>query len=81
MRAPCRSEDVVDSFFLHVFPVAAEGFDNLDFNFSNRGIIDSQRCAVAVELPDYDIASIRTGQYGHSDEGQIWTVEFGLASG
>ena len=88
VRAPCRSEDVTDPFFLHIFPVAAEdlpadriatGFDNFDFVFGTRGIVDSQRCAIEVKLPDYDIVSIRTGQYKYSDESQIWKSEFGLA--
>ena len=87
VRAPCRSEDVANPFFLHIFPVAAEdlpadrtatGFDNFDFVFSTRGIVDSQRCAIEVGLPDYDIASIRTGQYRYSDESQIWKSEFDL---
>ena len=88
-RTPCRSEDVSHPFFLHIFPVSAEdlprertvsGFDNLDFNFGDHGIIDSQRCAIVVELPDYDIASIRTGQFT-DDESQNWMGEFDLAGG
>ena len=88
-RAPCRSEDVIPSFFLHIYPINAEdlpehrattGFDNLVFGFGDRGIIDYQRCAIVVELPDYDIASIRTGQL--TDDGdRIWTGEFDLAGG
>ena len=88
VRTPCRSEDVIAPFFLHIFPVTVEdlpgdrpafGFDNLDFDFSDRGLISSQRCAIAIDLPEYDIASIRTGQFTDS-EGQIWTGEFDLAS-
>ena len=90
VRAPCQSEDVIDPFLLHVFPVVVEdlpadraafGFDNFNFafGFGTRGIVDSQRCAIVVELPDYDIASIRTGQYRYSDESQIWKSEFDLA--
>ena len=60
VRAPCRSEDIIPPFFLHIYTTS--GFENLDFVFGDRGIIDSQRCAIVVELPDYDIASIRTGQ-------------------
>ena len=89
VRTPCRSEDVSNPFFLHIFPVATEdlpgdrpvfGFDNLDFDFGDRGIIDSQRCATIIELPDYDIASIRTGQFT-DDESQNWMGEFDLAGG
>lgn len=89
VRAPCRSEDVTDRFFLHIFPDDVEdlpgdrpafGFDNLDYDFGDRGLISSQRCAIEIELPDYDIASIRTGQFT-DDEGPIWTGEFDLADG
>ena len=89
VRAPCRNEDVIDRFFLHIFPVDVEdlpgdrpafGFDNLDYDFGDRGPISSQRCAIEIELPDYDIASIRTGQFTDG-EGQIWTGEFDLADG
>ena len=89
VRTPCRSEDVTDRFFLHIFPNDVEdlpgdrpdfGFDNLDYDFGDRGLISSQRCAIEIELPDYDIASIRTGQFT-DDEGSIWTGEFDLADG
>ena len=78
VRAPCRSEDITPPFFLHIYTTS--GFDNLDFVFGDRGIIDSQRCAIVVELPDYDIASIRTGQLT-DDESRIWTGELDLAGG
>lgn len=60
------------------------GFDNLDFFFwerrlplmSERRLPFLTRCAASVDLPDYDIQSIHTGQY--NNEGQIWNVSFTL---
>lgn len=46
-----------------------------DFDFLGQiGALLENRCLITVELPDYDIASIRTGQY--TDAGRIWEVEF-----
>lgn len=44
---------------------AEHGYNNYDFQIAyNDGITDAAgRCAVERELPDYDIASIMTGQY------------------
>ena len=79
-RAPCRPADVKPTFLLHLFPVdpnalpeqwQSYGHENRDFNFLEQGgaLLES-RCLVSVTLPDYDIASIHTGQY--SDSGQLW---------
>ena len=83
VREQCAPTDTQALFFLHLTPVDAEelperrqpyGFDNLDFRFTVRGTSFDGRCVAAMLLPDYPIASIRTGQYG--DEGDIWSVEF-----
>lgn len=59
-----------ERFFLHVFPVDSDdlpenhkqnGFDNLDFDISQARL--GFTCAAARPLPDYPVASIRTGQY------------------
>ena len=55
-------------------------FDNLDFFFwehrlpllSERRLPFLTRCAASIDLPQYGIESIRTGQY--NDEGAIWNV-------
>ena len=86
VRDGCPRNDVEGDgprFFLHVVPVDAGdvplwyrgyGFENLDF-FLQRGLarIDGN-CVAVVVLPDYPIASIRTGQF--SDDGPLWEVEF-----
>ena len=83
-REPCAWEDVRRRFFLHVVPetVASlskarrrSGFANLDFAFGERGALVDGACVATVELPGYDIASVRTGQFG-ADAGVAWQIEF-----
>ena len=80
-KQPCAPQDVRRTrFFLHVFPAAEDdlasgsreqGFDNLDFDFWTRGVIWEGACLVAATLPEYEIAGLRTGQFGGD-----WSVEF-----
>ncbi len=88
LRERCTSDDVRRRFFLHVVPAAAaalpaarlrSGFANLDFDFGERGALVDGACVATVELPDYDIARVRTGQVapGAPDQGGgvAWRVE------
>lgn len=88
VREPCNSEDYSDDFFIHVIPSDAQDlpehrkqlqFDNFDFDFFDRGTTDGRRCAAAIELPDYDIAHINTGQY--TNQGPTWQGEFNTTDG
>ncbi len=80
-KEPCAYEDVAERFFLHVLPAGREdsasweGFENLDFWFTDHGQRWQGACLAAVTLPDYAIARIRTGQFV-SGQGQRWSVEF-----
>ena len=74
-RETCAERDAAERFFLHVFPAGADGFDNLDFWFVERGERWQGACLAAVTLPDYAIARIRTGQF-ISGQGELWSVEF-----
>ena len=85
VREPCAPADTEDWFFLHVDPddpadLPEErqryGFDNLDFIFDRQATRFDGTCLTTIELPDYGIARIRTGQY--DDTGQLWSVEFTL---
>ena len=78
----CTLADTRDRFFLHVVPVdenvlsderRPHGFDIRDFDFEARGVIFEGKCWVTVNLPQYDIAKIRTGQFNGS--GEIWEGE------
>ena len=82
-RDQCRAADVRAPFFLHIVPVDAQelpaqrrqyGFDNRDFTFQRRGKQVAGRCWATVELPAYEIARVRTGQYTRRGE-QLWGTE------
>ena len=75
----CTLEDTVDRFFLHVVPIEGDdlpkwrkqhGFDNLGFDW--HGVTYNERCFAAVRLPDYSIASIKTGQFTVTDMKSLW---------
>ncbi len=77
------------TFFLHLTPVDVEdlpdhrkqyGFDNLDFHFDDYKLPLTERPIAVRELPPYDIASIRTGQYVPVEGGfnNIWGEEIRL---
>ena len=81
----CTLADTRDGFFLHVAPVdendlsderRPHGFDIHDFDFEARGVTLEGKCWVAVHLPQYEIAEIRTGQ--SNGGGAIWESEFGI---
>ncbi len=81
-RRGCTGADVEPAFFVHVvaederaLPAARRqyGFDNRDFLFFRRGKRVGGECWTTVELPAYEIARIRTGQYDAG--GKLWEVE------
>ena len=83
VKEPCVVGDVDARFFLHVTPADVEDlsegrrmykFDNLDFAFSSFGIVDEGRCIAALDLPEYDIETIVTGQF--TGDEAIWKSEF-----
>ena len=88
VRETCGHADTRDRFYLHVDPERVDdlpqnrrqfGFDNLDFDFFLRGALFAGRCVATVPLPDYSIASIRTGQFVRG-EGELWSAEFAVGS-
>ena len=81
----CTEAESTARFFLHLVPVdpadlsddrAPHGFDNLDFHLWERGARTNGRCVAVVPLPDYPVASVRTGQYDAA--GELWAVAFAL---
>lgn len=84
-KQPCATEETELPFFLHVtladkndLPDHRQGydFDNLDFRFETHGNIVNDKCIAIVNLPDYDITSIKTGQWAPAERGKwIWTAE------
>ena len=82
VKERCDQSDITDRFFLHIVPEQAAdlpddrrryGFDNLDFDFFLRGALFDGKCAARVPLPDYSVASIRTGQF--SPGGELWSMD------
>ncbi len=81
VKDACRISDTRDIFFLALFPAdesmlpatrRQHGFDNLDFDFhENRVPQSDERCVAIIQLPDYDIARIHTGQYTQRGDGSI----------
>ena len=79
VKSPCYQQDIDTRFFLHVYPSDIDdlpqdrvesGFDNLDFNLSDRGGRVGDECVARVELPSYEISEIRTGQF--TLDGRAW---------
>ena len=79
LKEPCNDTDTAAPFFLHIVPAHSAdlptarlpyGFDNRDFAFNASGWHYQGKCLAVAELPEYDIALIRTGQ--HTDGGIIW---------
>ena len=88
VRDGCTEAEAEARFFLHAVPADAgdlpehrreHGFDNLDFALAARGARIDGNCVAVVRLPDYPIASVRTGQY--DETGALWTAEFALPDG
>ena len=86
VKEPCSPADTEDRFFLHITPERVSdlpderreyGFDNLDFAFFPNGALYEGKCAARAALPEYPIASIRTGQHV-SGVGEIWSAEFAV---
>ena len=83
LRETCAAADTAAGFFLHIIPAdisdlpaerQAAGFANLDFAFDRWGGPFDGKCLAAVPLPDYPIATIRTGQHIPGQE-ELWAVE------
>ena len=83
-KQPCTTDETKPPFFLHITPADKSDlpdhrrdhyFDNLDFRFETHGNIDDDKCVAIIDLPDYDITSIRTGQWIREEGKRLWTAE------
>ena len=78
VRRQCAKDDAAKRFILHVFPVdksviGGNELHNMDFSFiEGKDWYVGESCVVSRELPDYAIASIRTGQYDISALAHEW---------
>ena len=84
-REGCAAGDTAARFFLHITPEHTGdlplerwqyGFESRDFHFGRRGgqRLDGQ-CLATVELPEYVIAELRTGQEGYWEFRGLTPVE------
>ena len=87
LKESCAAGDADARFFLHIIPkdpvdlpsgMREFGFANLDFQFPDHGARIGDICVATLDLPDYPIDRIRTGQF-ISGEGRVWGVEFPAA--
>ena len=89
VQEECDVEDIHPNFMLHLIPADFNdipdarkpfGFDNLDFIFDRHGLRFDDKCVIQVNLPDYDIIRIRTGQFLQvGDElPSIWVEEVSI---
>ena len=83
-KNPCSESDTSTPFLLHIIPIDRTdlptsrrqlGFKNYDFRFNSRGTIFDDRCLAMIPLPDYGIASIRTGQFDPDESTVLWQEE------
>ena len=86
IKESCAEGDTDARFFLHIVPAnpvdlpadrRERGFANLDFHFADHGALAGDICVASLDLPDYPIDRIRTGQFV-SGQGAIWRVEFAV---
>ena len=90
---PCTAAEMSWRIFVHVTPVdqddlpyyrMMDGFDDLDFVFyghdGKSGKIHD-RCIAVVELPEYDVESIRIGQPGHEADAQEYSLPVAVSAG
>ena len=82
-KFPCKPSDTEATFLLHIVPVhegdlpsyrSNYSFDNMDFDFADRGTVIGGRCVATIPLPHYPVAKVRTGQGGAAR----WKTEFSL---
>ena len=83
-KPSCAPSDIEARFFLHAYTDDAaalpafrreHGFDNLDFDFYDYGLMADGKCIIRRTLPDYPIGRIHTGQFVHPNGGVVWEAE------
>ena len=92
-KPQCGESDVAARFFASVFPVDANslpprlrhiGYASIEFDFADYGAIaDDGQCWATIDLPDYPIAEIHTGQYIAVENGYHypWEATYKIGAG
>ncbi len=81
LKAPCAPSDYAAPFFAYMYAANSDdlppehrrnGFQPLnEIRFEERGEAFDDACLMTLRLPDYPIASVRTGQYA-ANGGRLW---------
>ena len=81
LKRPCSEDDARGRFFLSVHPANAAdlpaerqvlGHESLNFDFvPPHGAVFNGKCMATIQLPDYEIAKMETGQDA-PDAGRLW---------
>ena len=91
IKDQCTAEDIENSFFLHVVPEEdvpnlpenrrEYGFQSTTFHFLSRGALIDGQCIASMDLPEYEISSIRTGQFVRDagSDVEVWSVRYNFA--
>ncbi len=86
VRRKCVERDIEPLIFLDIFPLHESDlpehrrqydYDNLDFRFDDYGSLNEDLCVATIDLPHYDIAGIKTGQYNRSNA-MLWSDQSSL---
>ena len=87
LKEPCAEGDARGRFFLSVHPAdvgalpperRALGHDSLNFDFvPPAGVVFNGKCMATIELPDYKIARIETGQDAPGGE-RLWDAKIAV---
>ena len=89
IKQPCVPGDTEARFFLNIYPedvsVLSEsrrqyGRDVMKFDFHDYGLIVDDRCLARLDLPEYAVERIYTGQHIYPDGAITWDVEFQFKS-
>ena len=91
-KKECTLDDIRKKFFLRIYPKdplhtvingkVGGAFQTWDFHFPLYGRRDGHTCIAAVELPTrYEIAKIRTGQFGNKKLDWDVSYQFGKEKG
>ena len=77
----CGAADIGRRFLFRAYPVDPEdlpagrraaGFDDLDFDFSDYGVLRGASCVVERPLPGYRVEAVRTGQHERATGEPVW---------
>ena len=84
VKEGCLLADMQAPFFLHITPAELDnlpasrrepGFENWDFQFERGGGLRDGQCLAERQLPYYDLAALRTGQYIYGGA-TLWAGEY-----